>query len=94
MLGARPRQVAAFVWAEAAALIVMGVAGGAAIGWLLSQMLVKVLTGVFDPPPTALHIPWLYISAFVTLAAVATATAAGVAVRAARRPSVEVLRQA
>jgi putative ABC transport system permease protein len=94
MLGARSRQVAVFVWAEAAALILMGIAGGAAIGWLLSEMLVKVLTGVFDPPPTGLSVPWLAVAAFMIVAAAATAIAAGVAVRAARRPSVEVLREA
>jgi putative ABC transport system permease protein len=50
-LGARPRQLAAFVWGEAAVVTVCGLVAGAAAGWLLSVMLVKVLTGVFDPPP-------------------------------------------
>ncbi len=55
-------------------------------------MLVKLLTGVFDPPPQGLSVPWIYL---VLLAAAATAsTAAAVlgAQAASRRPPVEALR--
>ena len=38
-------------------------AAGVVGGWLLSAMLVKVLTGVFDPPPPHLFIPWAYLAA-------------------------------
>ncbi|MCA1695691.1 MAG: hypothetical protein LC749_13725 [Actinobacteria bacterium] len=38
-------------------------------------MLVKVLAGVFDPPPAALAVPWAY------LGAVASAALAAVALR-------------
>ena len=34
---------------------------GIALGAYLTQMLVKVLTGVFDPPPSAITIPWPYL---------------------------------
>ena len=30
-------------------------------------MLVKVLTGVFDPPPSAIAVPWGYLVALVAL---------------------------
>ena len=35
----------------------LGVAGG----WTLAHVLVKVLTGVFDPPPAGLAVPWGYL---------------------------------
>ncbi len=62
-LGARPRQLRAFVWSEAGFVIIVGLAAGALWGWLLSQMLISVLTGVFDPPPAALAVPWSYLGA-------------------------------
>jgi len=42
-------------------------------------MLVNLLTGVFDPPPTGLSIPWLSIAVFVIVAASAPQPAAGIA---------------
>nr|WP_256216064.1 ABC transporter permease [Streptomyces sp. Ag109_O5-10] len=50
------------VLSEALLLAVVGLAGGARIGWALSETLVKVLTGVFDPPPAALSIPGAYLA--------------------------------
>ncbi len=51
-----------------------------------------MLTGVFDPPPDVLTIPWGYLLA-VGLAVVATVLAAGtLALRALRRPAIEELR--
>ncbi|MCU1456098.1 MAG: hypothetical protein JWL73_190, partial [Actinomycetia bacterium] len=61
-IGARPRQLAGFVWSEAAFVTLGGLAAGALGGWALAQMLVKVLTGVFDPPPAALSVPWAYLA--------------------------------
>jgi putative ABC transport system permease protein len=58
----------------------------------MSNMLVKVLTGVFDPPPDVLTVPWGYLSAVVLLT-VGTVVAAGTAtLRALRRPAIEELR--
>jgi putative ABC transport system permease protein len=47
---------------------------GVAIAWTL----VKLLTGVFDPPPEALSIPWTYLGIvlFLMMAAVVTAVLA------------------
>ena len=56
-LGATPRQLGGFVWAEAAVVTVGGLLAGTVGGWALSHMLVKVLTGVFDPPPATLAVP-------------------------------------
>ncbi|HWW53863.1 MAG TPA: ABC transporter permease, partial [Acidimicrobiales bacterium] len=70
-LGARPRQVAAFVRVEAALVTVAGLALGALTGWGLTVVLVKILTGVFDPPPSTLAVPWLYLGVVGVLAAAA-----------------------
>ena len=51
-LGATRRHLRSFVLAEAAILITCGLTAGAVLGAALSRMLVSVLTGVFDPPPT------------------------------------------
>jgi putative ABC transport system permease protein len=92
-LGGTRRQLRAFVFGETAVLVVGGLAAGAAIGTLLSQMLVKVLTGVFDPPPSVPAVPWPYLTTVgvVTIAALAMVSAA--AVRMARRPAISVLRE-
>jgi putative ABC transport system permease protein len=59
---------------------------------VLSVTLVDVLTGVFDPPPDFLTIPWVYLLA-VGFAVVATVLAAGlITLRALRRPAIEELR--
>jgi putative ABC transport system permease protein len=56
-------------------------------------MLVKVLTGVFDPPPSAIPVPWSYVVAVITITAAAIAAAALLAARQTRRPAIEELRE-
>jgi putative ABC transport system permease protein len=46
-LGATPR----FLGSEARAMVVLGVLGGVVIGATIAYLLVKVLTGIFDPVP-------------------------------------------
>ena len=70
-LGAHPRQVAAFLWSEAGFVLLTGLAGGVIAGWFLTQMLVAVLTGVFDPPPETLAIPTVYLGGVLAAAIVA-----------------------
>jgi len=91
-LGASPRQLGAFVWSEAGFVALGGLTAGGLVGAALSQMLVKVLTGVFDPPPSALAVPWAYLGAVAGVAAVAISAAAATAVRTARRSAVADLR--
>jgi putative ABC transport system permease protein len=93
VLGAHPRQLGGFVWCEVLVTGAAGVLLGAAAGWLLSEMLVKVLTGVFDPPPPHLSVPWAYLGAVAALAAAGLAAAALAAIRAARRPPLTILRE-
>jgi putative ABC transport system permease protein len=61
-LGGRRRQMRALVHVDAAVVTVAALLGGAIGGAVLSQVLVKVLSGVFDPPPASLAVPWAYLS--------------------------------
>jgi putative ABC transport system permease protein len=92
-LGADRRQLRSFVTSEAAVVTLGGLIGGAAAGWALTRMLVKVLTGVFDPPPAHLAVPWAYLTSVLLVAGVAMTVAAVVAMRMARQPAVEQLRE-
>src|SRR5581483_6790681 len=66
-LGARARQLGGFVWSESTFVTGGGLLIGAVIAWVISRMLVKVLTGVFDPPPDVLAVPWDYLAAVAAL---------------------------
>ncbi|MCM2416726.1 FtsX-like permease family protein [Streptomyces sp. RKAG293] len=93
VLGASRRQLRGLVLSEAAAVLTGGVLGGAVIAWALSQMLVKVLTGVFDPPPSTVAVPWQYLGLTLLITMTALAAAALAAARASHRPAVEELRE-
>jgi putative ABC transport system permease protein len=91
-LGARTRQLGAFVWGESIFITAVGMILGAVIATVLSVTLIDVLTGVFDPPPDFLSVPWGYLIG-VGLAVVATVLAAGlITLRALQRPAIEELR--
>jgi putative ABC transport system permease protein len=90
-LGATRRQQRSLVLAEAAILITCGLAAGAVLGWALSRMLVGVLTGVFDPPPTALAVPLTYLAATAVTIIVAIGTVSAATVRLARQTPLTVL---
>jgi putative ABC transport system permease protein len=93
VLGGRRRQLRGLVLAEAAVVTVGGLAGGALVAWGLSVMLVKVLTGVFDPPPSVIAVPVAYLGVAV-LAVLAAITAAALAgARTSTKPAVEELRE-
>lgn len=91
-LGANARQLGGFVWSESAFVTGGGLALGAGIGAGLSIVLVKVLTGVFDPPPDVLAIPWGYLGGVAALACGTVALAGTVTLRALRRPAIDELR--
>jgi putative ABC transport system permease protein len=91
-LGARTRQLSSFVWTEAAFVTVVGVVFGALTGWGIAQVLVKILTGVFDPPPGSLSVPWGYLTTVLAAIAGAVAIAGSSALRSVRRPQPQVLR--
>jgi putative ABC transport system permease protein len=91
-LGATRRQVRRFGLAEPAFVLVVGTVCGLGSGWGLSYLLVKVLTGVFDPPPTVLTFPWLYLSALVVCTVVAVGAVSVVVIERARRQARNLLR--
>jgi putative ABC transport system permease protein len=91
-LGAKPGQLGGFVWGESAFVTGGGLVLGAATAAGLSLVLVKVLTGVFDPPPDSLAIPWSYLAVVTLLTCGSTAAAGYLTIRALRRPAIEELR--
>ena len=91
-LGAGRAQVGAFVWSEAALVLAGGVAFGLATGALIAEILVKLLTGVFDPPPEALVIPWGYGVAIVLAATGATCLVAWLSLTASMRGVTQAIR--
>ncbi len=64
-LGASVSEVAGFLRAEALLILVPGAIVGTLIGVTAAQMLVKLLSGIFDPPPDALSYPIATLAIFV-----------------------------
>jgi putative ABC transport system permease protein len=91
-IGARPRQLASFMWSEAGFVLIAGVQSGLLAGWLISQMLVVVLNGVFDPPPESLAVPWGYLAALLLASVIASAVAVASAARLLTIKPVSVIR--
>ncbi len=92
-LGARTRQLGGFVWGESAFVTLGGLLLGSAIAVAISDMLVRVLTGVFDPPPDVLAVPWAYLAGLLALTLAAVLAAGALTLRALRRPAIEELRE-
>ena len=92
-LGAKPRQLCAFIWSEALLQFVTGTSWGVLTGLGLAWILVKLLTGVFDPPPQRLEIPWNYLGALIFLALVSIVIAVLGALRDTRVPAVQRMRE-
>jgi putative ABC transport system permease protein len=77
--GASARQRGRFLTAEARSIVVAGIAGGTVIGGVIAYLLVKVLTGIFDPAPSAATIPWGYLGGLLAIViAVSTLVVAAV----------------
>jgi putative ABC transport system permease protein len=91
-LGAKQRQLAAFVWSEAGFIAIGGSLLGALVGWGIAQVIVKILTGVFDPPPEHLSAPWGYLIVLAAATAGAVIAAGSAMLRATRRPAMSILR--
>ncbi len=92
-LGATRRQLGGFVWTEAAYVTIGGLLTGAAGAWALTGILIKILTGVFDPPPETLAVPWSYLALIAAVAVGAVGIAAAAVIRSTRRPTVQLLRE-
>jgi len=90
-IGAKPGQLAAFLWAEGTVILLGGSIFGLVSGALTAWMLVKLLTGVFDPPPEGLAVPWLYLAIMLVLV-VASVALAVLSARTSSELSAEQLR--
>jgi putative ABC transport system permease protein len=84
-LGTPLREIAAFIWAEAAVVLAAALALAAGLGWLLSLMLVAMLQHVFDPPPDSLAAPWRFLIGLAAAAAAGGGAALLVAIVGIRR---------
>jgi putative ABC transport system permease protein len=91
-LGARSRQLASFVWSEAIFVTAGGLLLGVLSGWTLSFIIIKILTGVFDPPPPHLFVPWAYLAGLGGVTCGAVGAAGTGVIRAMRRPAVDIIR--
>jgi putative ABC transport system permease protein len=92
ILGASTRQRAGFLWTEARALIVAGIAFGITTGLVIAAELVKVLNGIFDPPPQHPAIPWTFLGSLLGAVVVTAVGATAVAGRWAARVDASRLR--
>jgi putative ABC transport system permease protein len=91
-MGAKGRQLGSFLWTEGLIILVAGIVLGFATGLGIAKMLVKVLTGVFDPAPQSLAIPWLYLGVLIVAGCASTALAVVIAQRVTKAKALEALR--
>jgi putative ABC transport system permease protein len=73
------------LWSEAALVLTAGLALAALLGWLLAEMLVAMLSHVFDPPPDHLAAPWGFLAGLAGAAALGLLVAGALAVRGIRK---------
>ena len=93
-IGAPLKRIGAFVWSEAGLVLGAALVLAAGLGWLMAEMLVAMLTHVFDPPPDHLAIPWGFLAALGGAAAAAMIIASLLAGRLlGRLPLGEILRE-
>ena len=91
-LGAKSGQLGAFLWSEGLLILVSGSLIGVTLGFGVAEMLVKVLKGVFDPPPESISVPWMYLLILALAALVSTGLAVFGSQRASTRSKAEDLR--
>jgi putative ABC transport system permease protein len=91
-LGASARQRGRFLASEARAVLVGGLIGGVAIAAAIAAMLVKVMTGIFDPPPDHPTVPWGYLAMLLCLVVVTAVVVVSVVGRWAGRAGPRELR--
>ena len=92
-IGAKPRHLAAFIWSEGLIVVLSGALVGIGTGFLVAYVLVKLLTGVFDPPPETLSIAWAYLLGLLAAGLVAAIAAIIHAHSTVRRSPLAMLRE-
>jgi putative ABC transport system permease protein len=80
-LGAKRGQLGAFVWSETLFVTLGGLVLGTLLAAVMADMLIRVLTGVFDPAPDSASIPWGYLAGLLALTIGAGAVAAAGTIR-------------
>jgi putative ABC transport system permease protein len=91
-LGATPRQLGAFLWGEGLFIVVGGAIMGTVVGLGIAYALVSLLSGVFDPPPETLSVPWLYMTVALVTALVCGSVAIVGTLALSKKPDLEALR--
>jgi putative ABC transport system permease protein len=92
-LGATGKQTAAFVVGESLLVTVVGLLFGGLLGAALAKVLVSVLSGVFDPPPSALAVPWGFLGGLAVAIVGSAAVGSALVIRWASRAPVAALRE-
>ena len=92
-LGAKPKQLGAFLWSESLFIFITGALVGTGTGFGLAWMLIKLLTGVFDPPPDFLSVPWPYLVTVLGIAFISTVVAVKGAQAETKVPAVQRMRE-
>lgn len=92
-VGARPSQLRALIFSETGVLGTVGILIGSSLGAALSVVLVHVLSGVFDPPPNVVAVPWRYLGAVAAVTIAALAAVSTAEARSSTSPAVSVLRE-
>jgi putative ABC transport system permease protein len=91
-LGAKPAQRLAFLRSEAFLVFAFGSVLGALSGAIVAWMLVRLLAGVFDPPPDHLTVPWLYLAILFAASAASVVAAVIAAERRVEATPILILR--
>ncbi|WP_123040511.1 FtsX-like permease family protein [Cohnella candidum] len=91
-LGGTKKQVGSFLWSEGLFMLIGGAISGIVLGFGIAYLFVKILTGVFDPPPEAMAVPWIYFIELLIASAVSTVIAIIGLRRIAERQLVQTLR--
>jgi putative ABC transport system permease protein len=92
-LGAKTNQLGSFIWSEGLMILIGGLIIGMLQGFGVAQFLVKVLKGVFDPPPTHLIVPWIYLILLAVAAVFSTVIAVVWMKIVSHKPAAEELRK-
>jgi putative ABC transport system permease protein len=74
-------------------VLVGGVVGGVVVGAAIAYLLVKVLTGIFDPAPDHATIPWGYLGLLIGLTVATASAIVAVMGRVASRAGLSTLRE-
>jgi putative ABC transport system permease protein len=93
-LGAKPSEIGSFLWSEALLLLLGGILFGSMMGVAVAEILVALLTGVFDPPPEAISMPWGYFGTLVSATSLATIFAVWLARKGSSPDPGSILRRA